>query len=66
VPARCTIKVFTVAGDLVWEEEHDGAGGNIEWDTRNQSGEDVSSGIYIYRVEDPNGGQVYGRLVIIR
>lgn len=67
VPDVCSIKIYTVAGDLVWESEHDNPSvGNIEWDVRNSSGEDVSSGIYVYRIENPGGEQVYGRLVIIR
>jgi hypothetical protein len=67
VPAVCTLKIYTVAGDLVWEVDHNNPNsGNIEWDVRNSSEQEVSSGIYIYRVEDPNGNQVYGRLVIIR
>lgn len=66
VPANCLIKIYTVAGDLVWEGEHTGASGNIEWDTRNSSGEKVASGVYIFKVEDSGGDEVYGRLVIIR
>ena len=67
VPDACKIKIYTVAGDLVWEAEHDNPNaGNIEWDVRNDSGEEVASGIYVYRIEDPSGNQVYGRLVIIR
>jgi len=67
VPDVCTLKIFTVAGDLIWEIEHNNPNsGNIEWDVRNSRAEDVASGIYVYRIEDPNGQQVYGRLVIIR
>jgi len=65
VPSVCTIKIFTVSGDLVWDYAHNG-GGNIEWDAHNSGGESVSSGVYIYRVEDPGGGQMFGRLIIIR
>ena len=65
VPTECKIKVFTVSGDLVWEYTHNG-GGNIEWDATNRGGESVTSGVYIFRVEDPGGGSVYGRLIIIR
>ena len=66
VPTDCTIKIYTVSGDLVWEYDHVNSVGNIEWDTTNRGGESVTSGVYIYRIEDPNGGQVYGRLIIIR
>jgi hypothetical protein len=65
VPTDCQIKIFTVSGDLVWEYTHNG-GGNIEWDATNRGGESVTSGVYIFRVEDPGGGQVYGRLIVIR
>jgi hypothetical protein len=65
VPTSCLIKIFTVSGDLVWEYKHTG-GGNIEWDATNRGGESVASGVYLYRVEDDEGGQVYGRLIIIR
>ena len=66
VPESCTIKIFTVSGDLVWEHQHNGPTGNIEWDTRNRGGTEVGSGVYVYRVEGANGGDVYGRLIIIR
>jgi hypothetical protein len=66
VPLDCKIKIFNVAGDLIWEYEHHGPGGNIEWNVRNQKDEDVSSGIYVYKIENSTGGQVYGRLVVIR
>ncbi|NIM18984.1 MAG: hypothetical protein GTO51_01205 [Candidatus Latescibacteria bacterium] len=67
VPADCILKIYTVSGDLIWETEHHDAGsGNIEWDARNSSGEDVTSGVYIFKVENPQGEQVYGRLIVIR
>jgi hypothetical protein len=66
VPENCSIKIYTVSGDLVWESEHHSLAGNIQWDTRNRGGEEVTSGVYIYRIEDLNGNQVFGRLVVIR
>ncbi|MFH1755008.1 MAG: T9SS type A sorting domain-containing protein [Candidatus Latescibacterota bacterium] len=67
VPAQCTIRIYTVSGDLIWEKNYDNeTGGNIEWDVRNLSSEDVHSGIYVYKVEDTKGDYMYGRLVIIR
>jgi hypothetical protein len=66
VPENCTIRIYTVSGDLVWDHQHNGPGGNIEWDATNRGGEPVASGVYIFRVEDSSGGDVYGRLIIIR
>jgi hypothetical protein len=66
VPQKATLRVYTVSGDLVWETTHDGYDGNIEWDVRNRGGNEVGSGVYIFKVEAENGDVVYGRLVIIR
>ncbi len=69
VPASSEIRVFTLAGDLVWEASHDSPGGDdgiISWDVRNKEGQDVLSGVYIYRCESGTGGSVYGKIVIIR
>jgi hypothetical protein len=65
VPQQATIRIYTVAGDLVWESEHNGSG-NIEWNVENGNSEPVASGVYIFKVEAGNGGTVYGRLVVIR
>jgi hypothetical protein len=67
VPAVCYLKIYTVSGDLIWETVHrEETSGNIEWDVRNEAGEEVTSGIYIYKLENEKGNYIYGRLVIIR
>jgi hypothetical protein len=65
VPANCTIKIFTVSGDLVWIRDHNEGSGNVEWDTRNLEEQEVASGVYVYRIE-ADGDSVYGRIVVIR
>lgn len=69
VPMEAKIKIFTVAGDLVWEGSHsspDGLDGVVSWDARNKNGQDVNSGVYVFRVESATGEDVYGRIVVIR
>jgi hypothetical protein len=66
VPHDCTIKIFTVSGDLVWENIQNNDGGNVTWDLTNRGSESVTSGVYIYRVEKPDGDATFGRIVIIR
>lgn len=78
VPSDCTIRIFTVSGDLVWVHESVGGAGNIEWDTRNLEEQEVTSGVYIYRIERhgtvpaeeqltvDEQSSVYGRIVVIR
>jgi hypothetical protein len=66
LPANATIKVFTAAGDLVRILHHDDTVRDFErWDLKNASGHDVTSGIYVYRVE--SGKFTYqSRLIVIR
>ncbi len=67
VTASTTLKVYTVAGDLVHEAENtDPNTSNIVWDTRNQKGELVASGVYVFRAEGQDGDEEFGKLVIIR
>jgi subtilisin-like proprotein convertase family protein len=54
LPQKATIKVFTVSGDLVVQLEHNDPVRDFEpWNLKNGKGNDVASGIYIYRVESP-------------
>ena len=64
-PQKCTIKIFTVSGDLVWFNDHVDGTGNVEWDTKNLENEEVASGVYVYRIES-SSDSVYGRIVVIR
>lgn len=66
VPDKCVVKIFNVAGDLVWETSHNAPTGNIEWDVTNRDSQPVTSGVYLYRVETPSGDSVYGRIIVIR
>jgi hypothetical protein len=58
LPDRATIRIYTVAGDLVRKLEHFGKDPTTHvsrdfeaWDLKNANGKDVASGIYMYRVE---------------
>jgi len=52
LPSHATIKIFTVAGDLVRVLHHDDTVRDFErWDLMSDKGHLVTSGIYIYRVE---------------
>jgi hypothetical protein len=66
LPARAKIKIYTVAGDLVVELEHDDRVRDFErWNLKNDSGQDVASGIYMYRVESDRLS-FQNRFVVIR
>ena len=68
LPARCSIKIFTVAGDLVKTLHHDDdASGQQAWDVLTENNRPVASGLYIYVVENLDTGDVQrGKLVIIK
>jgi hypothetical protein len=51
LPSHAIITIYTVAGDLVTEFQHnDPIRDFARWDLRNQYGKDVASGIYMYRI----------------
>lgn len=66
LPTRSTVKVYTVAGDLVRVIEHeDRVRDFARWDLKNADGRDVASGIYIYRVES-GSFSFQNRFIVIR
>ena len=67
IPAIATVDIYSIAGDLVRELTHNNPlAGDLDWDLRNQSGDEVASGIYIYRVLSGKGFEVKGHFVVIR
>lgn len=67
LPPESQITVYTVDGDLVADLGPDlQKDANLYWVTRNEDGELLGSGIYIWKVEMPQRGDFYGKLIIIR
>jgi hypothetical protein len=69
LPNKCTIRIFTLDGDLVREINHDmvkDSPGSMheEWDLITRNTQMAVSGIYYYSVESASGNQV-GKIVII-
>ncbi len=71
LPAKCKIKIYTMAGNLVQTLDHDDNsgidGGTCWWDpmlTFNQ--QYLASGIYIYYVDAPGIGTKVGKFAVIR
>ena len=68
LPARCSIMVFNLGGDLVKTLHHDDeTSGTEPWDILSEPVRAISSGLYIYAVEDLSNGDIQrGKLVIIK
>ncbi|HEB83508.1 MAG TPA: hypothetical protein ENI92_00760 [Bacteroidetes bacterium] len=75
LPDRCTIRIYTVRGELVDTIEHNMSGavsssqalfdGTETWDLRSTDGLDVAYGVYIYHVESPYGEHI-GKFALIK
>ena len=63
--ARATIRIYTIEGVLVRTLTETGGDGGLVWDGRNERGEMVGSGIYLYRVEDEDAHRE-GKFAVIQ
>ena len=65
-----TVRIFTVAGDLVQVLHHDGQGGSgtLPWNLLSRNGQEITSGIYLFSVEPADGRftNAVGKFVVIR
>jgi hypothetical protein len=68
LPTQCQIKIYTLAGDLVTTlDHHDAARGYEDWNLTSSIGQAISSGIYLFTVEDVTNAKVQvGKFVIIK
>lgn len=66
IPNPCTIRIYTVRGDLVKTIiVADGAGAIASWDQVTDFGQFVESGVYIFHVEHSSGTKL-GKFAIVR
>lgn len=61
---QATVKVFTISGHLVRSEQTTQA--SYTWDLKNQSGQPVASGMYLYLITNSQGQKARGKLAVIR
>ncbi|MCK4328509.1 hypothetical protein KAX02_01575, partial [candidate division WOR-3 bacterium] len=68
LPNRCTINIFTLAGDLVFTIEHnDPINGFEDWNLVSRVGQAIGSDIYLFTVEDHETGNIQrGKFVVIK
>ncbi|MDD5264648.1 MAG: S8 family serine peptidase [Candidatus Bipolaricaulis sp.] len=58
------LRVFTVSGVLVFEEDLDAEGDTYAWDLVSRHGERVAAGLYLYVLVSDRGTSEVGKLVI--
>jgi hypothetical protein len=68
LPTECTIRIYTLAGELVDTIEHKSTviDGAATWDLLSKDNVGVAYGVYIYHVEAPGIGEKIGKFAIIK
>lgn len=65
VTAPFHLRIYNSRGFLVYEARQD-SGSSLVWDLKNNSGQAVASGIYVYLATDDAGERKTGKIGIIR
>ena len=64
LPARCTIRLFNLAGDLVRVIEKNDNTSQASWDLNTERGLPIGSGVYIFHVDAPGVGTTTGKVAV--
>src|SRR3989339_171669 len=63
--SECTIRVYTVSGDLVTTLSESSGTGQHSWNVTNADGAALASGVYVYHIKSSGDSKV-GKFVVIR
>jgi len=67
LPTEASIRIYTPTGQLVRTlSSTQNRNGGRRWDLRNQRGDRVSSGVYLFRINAPDESPVLEKAVVIR
>lgn len=68
LPSECSIRIYTLSGDLVHEWRHSDVSGSMgqeSWDVKTPDGSPVASGVYLWQVKSAQDHK-NGKLMVIR
>jgi hypothetical protein len=68
LPAKCTIRIYTVAGTLVktLEKNTPSSNGALSWNLVSDDGMDIAYGLYIFHVDAPEIGEYIGKFAVVK
>lgn len=66
LPPKCTIRIFSYAGQLIDTIKHDDPVYSHEKVQITRNGQDMASGVYFYVVTTPDGQESHGKFVILK
>ena len=65
LPDQCTIRIYTLAGEMVRTIDHESGSGTEDWDMVSEAGRGIASGVYLYNIESPYGNFT-GKFAVIK
>jgi hypothetical protein len=68
LPAKCTVRIFTITGALVKTLQKDSspADGSLSWNLVSDDGMDIAYGLYIFHVDAPGVGEFIGKFAVVK
>lgn len=66
LPRECTIRIYTITGELVRTLQKNDDSNYLNWDVLSSESARIGYGVYIYHLETPTGATKIGRLGIIK
>lgn len=68
LPSKCTIRIFTINGELVKEIEHETqySEGTESWNLLTRDNLSIAYGVYIYHINAPGIGERIGKFAVIK
>ncbi len=68
LPSECTIRIFTVNGELIKTIEHNNSfdDGTASWDMLTKDNLGISYGVYLFHVDAPGIGEHVGKFAVIK
>jgi hypothetical protein len=65
LPDVCTIRIYTLSGDLVKTIQHDNGTGTEDWDMLSVNQQGITTGVYFYHVQSKYGEKM-GKFAVIK
>ncbi len=68
LPRECTIRIYTIAGELVDTIQHSGTldNGKAFWDLRTKDNMNIAYGLYLFQVDAGDEGSFIGKFAVIK
>lgn len=67
LPVNCTVRIYTITGELVQTLYHDsGFQNSISWNLRSRDNLEIAPGLYIYHVEAQGVDDYIGKFAIVK